>query len=74
MNGIKNFFMALTPLFLYRIVNTFCIMFFITYVSPPALNEVETLFVSPSLFSARLSVLYHHAGSFWYLAASDSKI
>lgn len=64
MNGIKNFFMALTPLFLYRIVNTFCIMFFITYVSPPALNEVETLlsphhyFQLDSLFCIIMLVLF----------------
>ena len=36
MRIIKNFFMALTPVFLYHLVNTFCIMFFITYGSPPS--------------------------------------
>ena len=42
--------MALTPVFLYHLVNTFCIMFFITYGSPPSLDDVEGILSARDYF------------------------
>lgn len=64
MRIIKNFFMALTPVFLYHLVNTFCIMFFITYGSPPSLDDAEGIlsardyFQLDSLFCIVMLVLF----------------
>ena len=52
MKAIKNFFMALTPVFLYNIINTFCIALFTSYALPPSAqsSDVEALLSSHYYF------------------------